>query len=265
MFARTWNTWGSDGRNSVVLENFDENDLPEALHQFDVAEWKGAQNEVLEVVYPAVADRIREQRNSTAKSFASRHHMIKEKLVGDTVLVFDERRTNKNDPRWVGPYSVQVVNETGSYVVVDAVGHTLRRTRPQLRLISSSNAKADSRANETVNVDDDDKEDTSPLDSDVYVVERIIKHCVARKKADHPNNYQFLIKWKGYPHSKNTWEPRKNIHDGDLISKYLKTKRPERSTKKRQQAAWKDVQTKSQQSRSADGLNEPELKKRKGH
>ena len=27
------------------------------------------------------------------------------------------------------------------------------------------------------------------------------------------NRTEFLIKWKGYPHSENTWEPESNLHN----------------------------------------------------
>lgn len=53
----------------------------------------------------------------------------------------------------------------------------------------------------------------------VYEVESILDHTIAAKKKQ-----QFLIKWKGYDHSFNTWEHRANLDCPKLLEKYLKSK-----------------------------------------
>ena len=52
-----------------------------------------------------------------------------------------------------------------------------------------------------------------------FVVERIVKHRKAKKS----KKYQYLIKWKGFPDSENTWEPEDNIIDATLITSYWRT------------------------------------------
>src|SRR5216684_8252821 len=47
-----------------------------------------------------------------------------------------------------------------------------------------------------------------------YEVETIRAHCYQRRKL------QYLIKWKGYPESDNTWEPMDNVCTPQLIKKY---------------------------------------------
>jgi hypothetical protein len=42
-------------------------------------------------------------------------------------------------------------------------------------------------------------------DEPEYEVEEIVKH----RHMGQGN--QYLIKWKGYPHSENTWEPERNL------------------------------------------------------
>jgi hypothetical protein len=49
-----------------------------------------------------------------------------------------------------------------------------------------------------------------------YEVEQIQNHQHFR----HSHALQYLIKWKGYPESDNTWEPADNIHTPDLLKAY---------------------------------------------
>ncbi|WUR04870.1 chromo domain-containing protein [Vairimorpha necatrix] len=57
-----------------------------------------------------------------------------------------------------------------------------------------------------------DKEDTNQ-DED-FLVEKIVNKKFINGKP------HYLIKWKGYPSSENTWEPYDNIDADDLIKKY---------------------------------------------
>jgi len=49
-----------------------------------------------------------------------------------------------------------------------------------------------------------------------YKVKAIINHHFYSQG----RQLQYLIKWKGYPHSNNTWEPVSNLHTNDLLSAY---------------------------------------------
>jgi len=49
-----------------------------------------------------------------------------------------------------------------------------------------------------------------------YEVKAIINHRVYGRW----HQLQYLIKWKGYPHSDNTWEPATNLHADKLIRAY---------------------------------------------
>ena len=54
----------------------------------------------------------------------------------------------------------------------------------------------------------------------VYFVESIIDHRI--RKSGRKNITEYLIKWKGYSHEHNTWEPVSNIMDHELIQDYEK-------------------------------------------
>jgi hypothetical protein len=49
-----------------------------------------------------------------------------------------------------------------------------------------------------------------------YKVEQIRSHHHHR----HSRQLQYLIKWKGYPESNNTWEPARGVHTLELIKAY---------------------------------------------
>src|ERR1700691_1495645 len=49
-----------------------------------------------------------------------------------------------------------------------------------------------------------------------YAVEKIISHRAKGRS----KRVEYLIKWEGYPHSDNTWEPTENIHAPDLLNAY---------------------------------------------
>jgi hypothetical protein len=57
--------------------------------------------------------------------------------------------------------------------------------------------------------------------TEVFEVKRIISH----QRQGRSRTLQYLIKWKGYPESDNTWEPATQIHAPDLLRAYHR-KRP---------------------------------------
>jgi hypothetical protein len=55
-------------------------------------------------------------------------------------------------------------------------------------------------------------------DKDVYVVEKIVDHRGSKL------NQEYLVKWKGFDSSMNTWEPYSNFIDTDTIIQYWRKK-----------------------------------------
>ena len=47
-------------------------------------------------------------------------------------------------------------------------------------------------------------------------MEAIVNH----RQYGRQHRLQYLIKWKGYPSSDNTWEPEENVHAEDLVKEY---------------------------------------------
>jgi hypothetical protein len=55
-------------------------------------------------------------------------------------------------------------------------------------------------------------------DEEEYEMEQIKAH----QNFSRSKRLQYLIKWKGYPESDNTWENAADVHTPDLLKQYLK-------------------------------------------
>ena len=49
-----------------------------------------------------------------------------------------------------------------------------------------------------------------------YKVKEIIKHCRLERNC----KQEYLIKWKGYPASDNTWVKENDLHASELLAEY---------------------------------------------
>ncbi|KAI9026530.1 hypothetical protein CLU79DRAFT_885797 [Phycomyces nitens] len=67
-------------------------------------------------------------------------------------------------------------------------------------------------------------EDSEPLEEEEYEVESIIDHrCIKNKKKGKSGwLFQYLIKWKNYDESDNTWEDIKNVSAPELVEEHWK-------------------------------------------
>ena len=102
---------------------------------------------------------------------------------GAIVMLIDQLRTNKHEPKYVGPYHVVRRTRNGTYVLKEpASGDLLDRQVPpdQLKLISKKPRAAD-------------------LADNQYEVEAVLAHRGT------PGDHQYLVKWKHY--NDRTWEP----------------------------------------------------------
>jgi hypothetical protein len=116
---------------------------------------------------------------------------------GSIVMLIDQLRKNKFEPKYVGPYTVVRRTRNGNYSLRDATGELLDRHVPpdQLKLISKTARPADAADN-------------------VYHVEKILKH---RGTA---GSYEYYVKWKGY--AERSWEPATSFLDDATITDYWK-------------------------------------------
>ncbi|KAL8588704.1 hypothetical protein ACOMHN_046476 [Nucella lapillus] len=74
-------------------------------------------------------------------------------------------------------------------------------------------------------VAEDDKDDGE--EEEEYTVEKVVDSRMRGGKKE------YLLKWKGYPDSENTWEPSENLDCPDLISGFEEKKKKRDAEKKR--------------------------------
>jgi transposase InsO family protein len=197
--------------NAATNYEFDEQGMLK-----DVDEWKKRQEEVLALVYPAVASRRgHEQSKSRAKVDKLRRNITDESLPQGTVVMLkdpayllDPSKRPSSAPPYIGPYTVVRRTAHGPYVVNDDRGVRLDRLVPldQMKVLySPEDAPAEA--------DEDEPVHTS------YEVESIISH----KQRESDGETLFLVKWKGYPLSEASWLPKSRFNDFKIIDDYLRS------------------------------------------
>ena len=63
--------------------------------------------------------------------------------------------------------------------------------------------------------------DVANYDHSEFEVEEILNHS-GKPIKNSATKMMFLVKWKGFDHEENTWEPWKNLRDNSFLHEYLK-------------------------------------------
>jgi hypothetical protein len=113
-------------------------------------------------------------------------------------MIRDMNASSKEDQKFIGPYKVVRRMVDGCYAVEDSKG-LYSSTIPLNRM-------------KIVGYRDNE----SDLFRDKYEVEIIVDH----RDTQDGREKEYLIKWKGYPKSEATWEPRSNIDTDECIKQY---------------------------------------------
>jgi hypothetical protein len=128
--------------------------------------------------------------------------------INSYVLVkYRDRPPTKFHSNWRGP--MRVVNFTKSlYTLQDLVTHKLKN----FHLTQLKAFKYDEM--------DVDPAEIARAEQQEFLVENILDHCKpegSKKRTD----YEFLVKWTGYDHADNSWEPWEFVRDNDKLIVYL--------------------------------------------
>jgi transposase InsO family protein len=166
------------------------------ISQDDLHTWQLHQKKCMDELFPVIRQRIQKNQQQYSNSFNARKKMAKLLQPDTVVMITDVHRSNKNEPRFVGPYVIVSRQEEGSYLVKDSAGAILKRSIPiqQMKVLSL--------------IKESDLQDS-------YGVDFISAH---RKK---DGKTQYLVHWTGY--DQPSWENVSNIEDHSLIKQYMAT------------------------------------------
>jgi hypothetical protein len=145
-----------------------------------------------ESLFPGIAELARSAQDAMKSSFDDAH-MQAVIPDGSYVMVRDNARRKKLDPRFEGPFKV-IGKTRNTYTLQDNSGALLPRNYPPsaLKLISADPV----------------------LESASYEVDAILNH----RSAAH--GYEYLVRWKNYTKEHDSWEPPASFDDEATIATY---------------------------------------------
>jgi hypothetical protein len=156
-----------------------------------------------EIIFPGLSRKKNVGQDHVEERFNGKKRIIDTEFYppGAIVMVKDVNRKSKNEPVYTGPYTVLRRTKGKAYVLLDHGNDALfpRDVPPQqLKLVSS-----------TASI---------PVEPR-YQVEAITKHRGRR------GAYEYLVRWKGYGSSADTWELAKQFDSPALIEQYWKRRK----------------------------------------
>ena len=182
------------GRSLNILMDYTTGDQPTPI---ELSNWKDHQEKILSLIYPAITDRIKGAKDKLSQILTKHRRMLLPSSIptGATVMIKDPVRSNKFEPKYIGPYIIARRARNGAYVLRDVDGDILDRHVPidQLKVVSKT---------------------ARVKDQNTAVVDKILKHRGA------PGSYEYLVQWKHFSDEYNSWEPQSNFNDTKCIEKY---------------------------------------------
>jgi len=183
--------------------------------------WLQHQQQVLAMVYPTLSDMMSKKRQRQADEFNKRHKIVRTEFkIGDRVMTRDYYRHSKDEPRWVGPFVVQEVTPTGSYVLVDVnnINQLLRRNIADIKPYACADDLVPTAEPLALVADAHHRE------ASVYAVDKIVDHRGAIGKR------MYLVRWQGYDAAADTWEPEASMTDLGCVQEYWRQRVLDRRT-----------------------------------
>jgi hypothetical protein len=217
--------------------SFWEDGEPEDTSQGGGRSWSENWEEIRKILYPAVAERISNFRKRQNQYFNDRHQLRREDLKkGTAVMIKDMNRTTKEAQRFVGPYYIVQRMNDGCYAIEDSDG-LYASTVPLNHMVIADEYRREP-------TDDGENKDQN----DRYEVEQILNH------EGSGDTIKYLVKWKYYPNSQNTWESVDHIDDDDLIKTYWRKLDDQEKTQDQQQTHGSDSSNTNKKKRSRRGF-----------
>ena len=154
------------------------------------------------IVFPSIRERRNEYNANMARQFNKSHRMVSFP-IGSYVMARDPTRENKLSPIYEGPFRVVKRTRGGSYQLMDHDGTLLARAHAPFQLVSVPGPALPPLISESA--------------ANIFIVESIIDH------RRHGRSYEYLVSWKGFDPTHNSWEPAVNFFDIQVITNYWKS------------------------------------------
>lgn len=188
------------GRRNNPLSDFS------AADQFtspDATALRSRVTEFTDVIFPGIRNISAVSRAKAVQAFTRKHSKRINKdpfPQGSHVMVLDPVRSSKSEPFYLGPFRVLRRNQGGAYQLLDSDNSLFPRN------VAPSQMKL-TRVN--------------PVDDEAsYVVDKVLNHKGS------PSKRSYLVKWKHFDDSFNSWIPATNFDDLAIVEKYWATKTP---------------------------------------
>ncbi len=188
MFCRKFNKLGDYQQIDVLSDQQKTKAIQDRLR---------TAKEATAVIFPQIRQTLKEYNRSKQQQHDKHNKLIQRLPVKTKVMVINRNKRKKLDDNFVGPYTVVKVNQGGAYQLMDSTGTMLsRKVAPaDIRIV------------------------TLPEPHDLsYEIEEILDDRIEH------GLQLYLVKWKGYDESFNSWEPVNNFDDFEMIANYHRDK-----------------------------------------
>ena len=186
-------------RRAILPSTVDLSSSSIAGSQDDHEDWMHVISQMVSLVVPAILE-LRDKTNEKRCIVFNKKHRIISFPIGSYVMATDPVRENKLSPLHEGPYKVVRRNRGGAYILMDHDNVLLRRNYAPSQLIAVPKP-------------------SQPIDNEqVHTVERIVDHRKTRGKL------QYLVKWRDFSETYNSWEPESSFFDPLPITIYWRSK-----------------------------------------
>ena len=145
-------------------------------------------------VFPSIHEKTKSNSNKMADMFNKEHKIVADGFPeGSSVMMTVTTRKSKLHPKYEGPFKILRRTKGGSYSLLDSTGALYPKnvSPDKLKIISLP--------------------DAAPS----YEVQEILDH---RGPA---SDREYLVRWKGYSHNDDSWEPAANFDSPLLIQQYF--------------------------------------------
>jgi transposase InsO family protein len=181
---------------NIFQENSDAQPEPMSIEQIIQRN-----EDLIELLYPSLRQAVDAHNHQMMEDFKVNHRILKDGYPNGAMVMkaVDEISVDKSRPRYEGPFKILSRAPNRNYVLLDSTGVLYPRNVPpsKLKLVSIPDFLLE--------------------DNESYEIEKIMNHRGTTQARE------YLVKWKGYPESVNSWVKSNHFNSTDCISDYWKS------------------------------------------